>query len=143
MNNEEIKNKIREFIKELRLCVISTVHADQNTPESACIAFAETENLELIFGTSNLSRKYKNIQANPDISFVIGWDPSTGTVQYEGVAQELGESETESYKEMMLLKNKQTEKFRTRSDQRYFIVTPTWIRLVLHTKPDTIHEIMF
>jgi hypothetical protein len=89
-----------------------------------------------------VSRKYKYINANPNVSFVIGWD-FNGTVQYEGEARELSDAEVESYVEIMTLKNKQLEKFRSRPDQRFFIVSPKWIRLTLHTKPDTIHEVMF
>ncbi|MDQ3014721.1 MAG: pyridoxamine 5'-phosphate oxidase family protein [bacterium] len=140
METAEIKKKILEFIKPHVFTVISTVHAGRNAPECACIGFVETENLELIFGTSNLSRKYKNIMANPNVSFVIGWD-FTGTVQYEGEARELTSDEIDSYVEIIKLKNKQLEKFRTRPDQRFFIVAPKWIRLTLHTKSEVIHEI--
>ncbi len=129
MENTEQKNKIREFIKNHILTVISTIHADRSAPESAVIAFAETENLELMFGTSNLSRKYKNLKSNPNVSFVIGWDGREGTAQYEGEARELTNEEADKYRELLILKNKQTEKFRSRADQSYFLVTPKWIRL--------------
>jgi pyridoxine/pyridoxamine 5'-phosphate oxidase len=129
MDNTEIKNKIRDFIKPHTLTVISTIHADKAAPESACIAFAETESLELIFGTSNESRKYHNLKSNPHVSFVIGWDSNVGTVQLEGTARELSDEEANTHSEIMALKNKQSEKFRSRPDQRYFLFTPNWIRL--------------
>jgi general stress protein 26 len=144
MNNEEIKNKIREFVKSHQLTVISTVDVDNNKPESAVIGFAEKENLDLVFGTSNKSRKYKNLQKNKNVSFVIGWSHDIGTVQYEGVAHELSGVEASENAEFIVNKNTVTKKFLAREDQRYFLVKPTWIRLLDKSKhPDEIHEVSF
>lgn len=129
MTDEQIKNRIKEFLKKHQLTVISTIDTDAHKPEAAVIAFAEKEDLSLIFGTSAKSRKYKNIQKNPNVSFVIGWDRE-GTVQYEGMARELSEDEVNKHSELMSLKNKQMEKFRSNPEQRFFLATPNWIRLV-------------
>ncbi len=144
MNHGEIKQRISDFLKNHRLTVISTIDAAHDKPESAVIAFAEKDNLEIVFGTSNTSRKYANLQKNPRVSFVIGWDSAIGTVQYEGVAKELSDVEVGEHADSMILKNKQTVKFRSRPDQRYFLVKPTWIRLLDMAKhPDEISEISF
>jgi len=144
MVDEEIKKKILGFIKSNLLTVISTIDVGGNKPESAVIAFAETESLELIFGTSNKTRKYKNLQKNQNVSFVIGWDADTGTVQYEGVARELTGEESLQCARKLAAKNPRAEKFITREDQRYFLVTPTWIRWLDMTKvPDETFEISF
>ena len=141
---EEIKKKILEFVKKSTLTVISTVDVQSNKPESAVIAFAEMENLELVFGTSNKTRKYRNLQTNQNVSFVIGWDPNTGTVQYEGVAKELSKEELPAYSAIMAAKNPRAVKFINREDQRYFLVKPTWIRILDKTKsPDETFEINF
>ncbi|MES2437388.1 MAG: pyridoxamine 5'-phosphate oxidase family protein [Patescibacteria group bacterium] len=142
MNDVEIKSKISDFISKQKLTVIATVDQANNKPESACIAFAERENLELIFGTSNLSRKYQNLQKNPHVSFVIGWDPTIGTVQYEGIAQEVPLEQKDAYAQIMIAKNPRSEKFMKREDQRYFLVKPTWIRILdMSVQPDVTHEI--
>ena len=109
------------------LTVIATVNKD-NKPEDAVIAFAENEKFEIIFGTYNFSRKYINIQTNPNIAMAIGWS-SMETVQYEGTAQELtpGE-ELEEAKRVLKTKNPSSERFESHPEQRYFKVTPTWIR---------------
>lgn len=144
MTEQKIKEKIRHILETHKFTVIATVDLENNKPEAAVISFAEKEDLGLIFGTSNLSRKYKNIQTNPHVSFVIGWSPETGSVQYEGVARELSDKEVDEHAEIMVLKNKQTEKFRSRPDQRYFLVTPKWIRFVDTTSgPLANYEISF
>jgi nitroimidazol reductase NimA-like FMN-containing flavoprotein (pyridoxamine 5'-phosphate oxidase superfamily) len=131
MTDEHIKTRIKEFLKNNQLTVIATVDEENNKPEAAVIAFAEKNDLSLVFGTSNKSRKYKNIQRNPNVSFVIGWSHE-GTIQYEGIAREISEAEAGECAEILALKNKQTEKFKTNPDQRYFLVQPRWIRLLDH-----------
>ena len=144
MNDEHIKVSIKNFLKNNSLTVIATVDEEKNRPECAVIAFAETDKLELIFGTSNTTRKYKNIQKNKNVSFVIGWDGRIGTVQYEGVVRELSDTEAAERSEILFLKNKQSAKFRSMSDQRYFLVTPTWIRLTDNTPGSAgVYEVSF
>lgn len=130
MNDEQVKSKIKDLLNSHQLTVISTIDSGQQKPESAVIAFAEKDDLSLIFGTSNKTRKYKNIQKNKNVSFVIGWSGKTGSVQYEGIAEELSDDQALEHGELMVLKNKQTRKFIIKEDQRYFLVKPTWIRLV-------------
>lgn len=132
------------FLKANTLTVISTVDAERNRPEAAVIAFAEKENLDLIFGTSNKSRKYQNLQSNPNVSFVIGWTDEFGTIQYEGVAEELSGDEAIKHGEMMADKNENCRAFLTKESQRYFLVRPSWIRLVDKSKhPEERHELNF
>ncbi len=140
----ETKTTILEFFKKHRLTVVSTIDNANNHPESAVVAFAETENLELIFGTSNLTRKYKNLQNNQNVSFVIGWDPALGTLQYEGVARELSREEGLKYAEILVAKNPFSKMFMERPDQRYFLVKPTWLRFTdMSKKPEEVTEINF
>jgi nitroimidazol reductase NimA-like FMN-containing flavoprotein (pyridoxamine 5'-phosphate oxidase superfamily) len=84
--------EILHFLNANPMGVISTIHKDTGTPESALIAFAETPIFELIFQTLNTSRKYLNLKQNPHISFVTGWEidkPHQITFQYEGRAREI------------------------------------------------------
>ena len=135
---------ILDFIKSQRLAVISTVDTEKNKPEAACIAFAEKDNLDLIFGTSNKSRKYKNLLVNQNVSFVIGWTDEFGTVQYEGMATELSGEEAQEHGRILANKNENARMFLTREDQRYFLVHPTWIRFVDKSKkPEEKIEVTF
>ncbi len=136
--------RILEVMQSHRLTVIATVDPERNRPEAACIAFAEKDDLSLIFGTSNRSRKYKNLQLNPHVSFVIGWSDEVGTIQYEGIATELEGEEAIECGKILADKNENARRFLTKEDQRYFLVTPTWIRLVDKTKmPEEKVEVSF
>ncbi len=140
---DENKQKILNFIKNKKLAVVSTIHGD-GKPESALVSFSETENLELIFGTFNTTRKYKNLLANPWVAFVIGWDEENVTVQYEGLAQEVTDKELEECRNLQLSKNPFSKKFAFEKEQRYFKVTPKWIRYSdLSKKPVEIFEVSF
>ncbi len=144
MDIQEAKKRIMDFMQANMLTVISTVDADMSKPESAVIAFAQKDNFELIFGTKNTTRKYRNLQKNPNVSFVIGWDSDTGTVQYEGIAKELSGEESKIHSSTLIAKNPRSEKFVHKEDQRYFLVKPTWIRILDMTKnPDETFEISF
>ncbi len=107
---------------------ISSV-GSQGTPQSAVVGFAENENLEIFFGTANTTRKYKNITENPHVACVIGWSlDEVITVQYEGVATELAGDELISARERCVQKNPFSARFAEHPDQRYFRITPSWIR---------------
>ena len=123
MDNKQI---IFDFIKKQKLAVISTVGVD-NKPESAVLEFGETEELELIFDTFTSSRKYKNLQTNKNVSFVIGWDEDI-TVQYEGVAEEIRGEDAKKYKQAYWDKNPKAKRWELREGIVYFKATPKWIR---------------
>lgn len=121
------KQNVLDFIKTKKHAVISTCGVNQS-PEAALIGFGETDAFELFFGTSTLSRKYKNLQENNKVAFVIGWDKDSVTVQYEGIATEVLGAELDNYIELFHKKVPGAVKFRDNPEQTYFKVTPTWIR---------------
>jgi uncharacterized pyridoxamine 5'-phosphate oxidase family protein len=126
-DKKDINEKLLNFLKTQMLGVVSTVDWENNKPESAVVAFCETEGLELIFGTFLDTRKFKNIHNNPNVSFVIGW--SNFTIQYEGIAKITDGEEASKCKEKHLKKNPASIKFSTEQRQRYIKVSPKWIRL--------------
>lgn len=109
-----------------KLATIATVNA-AGKPEAAVIGFGQTEKLELVFGTDNSSRKYTNILSNPEIAFVIGWE-NNQTMQYEGTVRELSNDEISLVQENYWSKNLHAEKHHKNPGERYFIVSPKWIR---------------
>lgn len=144
MSQKDAEEKILSFLKEHTLGVISTIHTQGNSPESAVVAFVETENLEIVFGTSNTSRKYQNILKNNHVCLVIGWSSQTGTVQYEGLARELSKQESVEYASLQTQKNPESQKFINREDQRYFMVEPKWIRFLDNRQdPPLSYEVSF
>lgn len=134
------KQGVLEFIKKHKLAVISTVGEDAK-PESAVLEFGETDELELVFDCASSSRKYRNLQTNKQVSFVIGWDESI-TVQYEGVAVQITGTEAEKYQHAFWLKNPEAERWKNEEGITYFKVTPQWIRYSdLNKKPWEIFEV--
>ncbi len=122
------KSKILAVFKRYTLGVLSTVALD-NLPESALVGFGETEDLELVFGCFNSTRKYKNLQNNPSISFVVGGNDSK-TIQYEGAAKEVFDQEREKYVSVHIKKKPSFEKYSKIPGNCYFKVLPKLIRYV-------------
>lgn len=139
-----MEKKILAFLNSNRLGVISTNSSDRKSPESALVGFSNNEQLELVFGTSNKTRKYNNISHNPNVSFVVGWDPSLGTLQYEGVASELSKEQEATLVPLLIERNGGSLKFVNLDDQRYFLVRPSWIRFLDNAgDPPGTHELTF
>jgi general stress protein 26 len=66
------------------LAVVAT-RSEDGMPEAALVGMTATAAGELVFDTSIRSRKYRNIQAFPQVAVVIGLDDEV-TVQCEGRA---------------------------------------------------------
>jgi uncharacterized pyridoxamine 5'-phosphate oxidase family protein len=136
----KIDKYIYDFLNARTLAVLSTVN-DSGVPEAAVIGFGQNEKLEVIFGTDRASRKYSNMITNPKVALVIGWENGE-TVQYEGLSRELEVDEISFVKDTYWAKSPQAEVQYKNPGQRYFIVTPLWIRHTdLKTKPWTIKEL--
>ena len=137
--NEKI---ILEFIKKHTLATIATVDSS-DSPQAAVLEFSETDNLELIFDTFSTYRKYINIQNNPKVALVIGWDNDI-TVQYEGIAFELKGDEIKKYQNIHVAKLPKAKKFVDMDVVRYFKVTPKWIRYSdLSVNPWNVFEVNY
>lgn len=118
--------KIIDLLAASKFGVLSTISAE-NKPQSAVVGFTETEELELIIGTSRKSRKYQNILINPEVSMVIGWDENV-TVQYEGLARVLMGEEISVYQKKHFAKQPSSKKHQDDPDEVYILITPTWVR---------------
>jgi len=137
----DTKHLILEVMKKTDIAVISTF--GEVSPESAVVNFAETENFELIFDTFLYSRKSRNIQKNPNVSFAIGWNDKI-TIQYEGVVRKLEGDEVVTYKELFFRKCPYALRRVNEIDLTYFIVKPRWIRYTdLNQHPWDVKELNF
>jgi nitroimidazol reductase NimA-like FMN-containing flavoprotein (pyridoxamine 5'-phosphate oxidase superfamily) len=83
-------NKVGEELESIQqsLGVISTVN-EFNKPESATMYYFYDNAFNIFFVTRSESRKYKNIQKNPNVSFVVSSEHPAKTIQIEGVASEV------------------------------------------------------
>lgn len=136
------KARILEFVQAETLAVMTTVSAD-GKPQAALVGFTEGDDLTLIVGTSNLSRKYKNIQHEPHVALVIGWSEGM-TVQFEGVAEELVGEEAEKAMRLHIKKHPFAEKYARAPDERFFRISPLWVRYTDYkSKPEEVFEVTF
>ncbi|MBI2580110.1 MAG: pyridoxamine 5'-phosphate oxidase family protein [Candidatus Aenigmarchaeota archaeon] len=141
MNKKKI---IMDFIRKNDLAVVSTVNAD-GLPESAVVAYSETDKMEIIFGSFCTSRKNTNIKRNPCVAIVIGWNRDDMiTVQYEGEAIEIPAGDSGRFKKMHLAKIPDSARYLDHPDERLFLVRPRWIRYSdLKKVPEEIFEVTF
>lgn len=121
------KETLLAFIKTKTYTVISTCGKNQQ-PEAALVGFGETNKFEIIFGTYRTSKKYRNLKENNKVAFVIGWDEDYITVQYEGIAQELSQSEIEKYVPLYHQKVPGAAAYKSHPKQTYWMAKPIWIR---------------
>ncbi len=99
----------------------------QGKPQSAVVAFTELEDFALVFGTKNFTRKFRNIEANPNVSLVVGWDEAV-TIQLEGTTELLEGAEMTRCQKKHVQKHPGSERYANMPEQRYFKIAPRWIR---------------
>jgi uncharacterized protein YhbP (UPF0306 family) len=132
--------EIYDFMNSYKLCVISTINED-GLPNAAIVGFGQTKDLQILFGTDNSSRKYRNLKLNSQVAFTIGGETSE-TIQLEGRARELSPDELDIVSKNYWQKNPHAEIHHKNPGERYFIVEPNWIRYTdLRQDPWDITEI--
>ena len=114
------------FISQCKLGVLSSV-ASSGSPQSALVGIAVSRDLEIIFDTVKTSRKYGNLTARPACSFVFGW-AGEQTVQYEGVAEELGGPQLQRSQQIYFQAWPDGPSRMSWPGIVYFLVKPRWIR---------------
>jgi hypothetical protein len=114
------------FISQCKLGVLSSVAKD-GTPQSALVGIAVTPGLEIIFDTVKSSRKYLNLIARTECSFVIGWSGEV-TMQFEGEATELAGAELKRCQDIYFHAWPDGPSRLTWPGIVYFVVKPKWIR---------------
>ena len=122
------KIELLQYIKKYGSGIIAT-RSPSGNPQAAFVAFAVSDQLELIFDTVESSRKWKNLQHSHSAAVVIGgWDGSETTLQYEGIADEPVGKELERIRAVYF------EAFPEGKDRlkwegiTHFRIKPTWIR---------------
>lgn len=126
------------FMKARILCVLSTVSGG-GRPEAAFVGYTSNSKHEIIVGTSNKSRKFRNIMQNKSVAIVIA--DQTGEVQYEGQAEVIADSDYEALMaESDFNQLPGLEKYRDDPAQVYLRIKPTWVRFIVHGETDQIVE---
>lgn len=133
---------LRLFLAGNRYGVVSSI-AEDGTPQSALVGIAISPELEIIFDTLKSSRKYRNLIARPDCSFVVGWSAEQ-TVQYEGIAKIPHGSDLEHFQSIYCSTWPEGRTRLQSPEIIYFVVKPIWIRYSDYAQiPVMIEEIAF
>ena len=119
-------NEVFKFLDSEKLGVLATVGED-GTPEAALMGVVATPELELIFDTVKISRKYPNLKNNLRVAFVLGCSTEV-TVQYEGIAEELAGESLAKYKKIYFAKFTDGPLRESWPGITYFVVRPKWVR---------------
>jgi hypothetical protein len=117
---------LHSFMARHRYGVVSSISGD-DTPQSALVGIAISPELEIIFDTVKSSRKYPNLIARPNCSFVVGWEGEQ-TVQFEGIASEPNGPDLMRYQEIYFAVWPEGQAHLNWPDIAYFVVRPRWIR---------------
>jgi len=118
--------EVANFLNTQHLGVISTIGPDG--PQGATVAFSQTDALEIIIGTSDVSRKALNIDNDHRVAFTITDPEQRFTVQTEGYARELGQTAFGAYAEKHFEKLPNSAPFRDIKGQAYFLLSPRHVR---------------
>lgn len=136
------KQFVLDFLKAQIHAVVATTDPETNKPSAATVAFSETDELELIFGTFDDTKKFTNIVANPNVALSVNLDEIC--VQYEGVARVTDWEEEEDARNTHLEKHPSSQEYAFHEKQRFIKVTPKWIRYTdLGSTPQVVFEITF
>ena len=133
------RNEIYEFIRVRRLAVASTVAAN-GAPQAALVGIAVTPDLEIIFDTTDATRKCPNLRRDPRIALVIGWDGDQ-TLQIEGVADEPKGEELDRLKAVYFAAHPDGTQREGWPGLTYFRVKPRWLRFSNYDRPRRIEEL--
>ncbi len=127
---------VSEFLDNQETCVLSTV-SNEGWPMSATVGFSHDSEFAILIGTDNTTRKYQNLISNSKVSIVVGVT-SPKTVQIQGVAKEVNADDIASRLELHFNKLPSAKTLYDTPEQRYFIITPTWLRMTDYSqKPST------
>lgn len=134
---------IYDVIRKHRLAVLATTSAD-GQPEAAVVGIAVTTDLEIVFDTLRMSRKYRNLHEQPKVAMVIGMKNEV-TTQYEGVAAELlrGEEDDRYREAYYAVFPEGRERAATWEGLVHFVIRPRWIRYSNYNEPVMIEEMKF
>ncbi len=120
------RQELFEYMRRHKLAVVATVSRDQRS-ECALVGIAVTPDLELLFDTTESTRKCQNLRANSSVSFVIGWADEI-TLQYEGKVDEPKGDELVRCKAAYFNVYPDGRERERWPGITYFRVRPTWAR---------------
>lgn len=118
--------RLLEFLRARRLAVVATA-TSLGEPQAALVGYAVTDELELVFDTSQQSRKVANLMAQPRVAVVVDGEDEA-TVQYEGIADQPTGRELDRCKRCYFDVYPEGRERERWPDITYVRVSPLWVR---------------
>lgn len=139
-----MKDKILDYIKDEKFAVISSIN-EASQPESALVAFSETDSLELLFMTNQNTRKISNILLNPNVAVVIGFgSEKLISIQIEGVARVISLDAAGEYADIHYSKQSGSKEHANIPGECIVVITCLWARYTNYkSKPSEVREEYF
>ena len=128
------QTELIDFVRARGLGVIASSGPD-GSPQAALVGIAATDHGELVFDCSRDSRKYANIERDPSIALVVGWDDEV-TVQIEGRGDVLSGVDLERCKAAYFEQYPDGQDRADSPEIAHIRVTPRWLRYSDY-RPDT------
>jgi uncharacterized protein YhbP (UPF0306 family) len=119
--------EVAAFLNTQQLGRIATL-GPIGQPQLANVAFSENDQLELIIGTSETSRKAGNIARDARVAFEATDPDKRYTVQFEGKARKLSREEFETRAAAHYDKLPGSLPFKDIEGQVNYLLEPTWVR---------------
>jgi len=138
MFTPQAHEKLHAFLQRHRLAVISSIGRD-GEPQSALVNITVTPDLEVIFETTCATRKFDNIERDPRVSLVIGWD-GPETLQYQGLATRPDGQQRQRARDVFVAAFPRKENDEFWPGNAYFFVTPQWLRFSSYYRPRFVEE---
>lgn len=136
--------RIKSFLHSQYSGVLATVDSDNN-PHAAAIYFSLEDDFSIVFATKNETRKYKNIQENHRVAFVVYNEQDQATVQITGRADVIDDPDLRqkainnmfrSSAERSQIELPPAEKI-WEGDYVALRLTPNTLRMAVYARPDS------
>jgi len=124
---KENREKVLEFLKSERFCVLATANKNSK-PEAAIVCFFTKDDFSILLYTDSKSRKAKNLKENSQASLVISDLGKKIEVQIDGKATILENKEAQKAKEFILALNPSQKPHMEKRPVVFLQFKPDWIR---------------
>jgi pyridoxine/pyridoxamine 5'-phosphate oxidase len=71
------------YLRGRNVMAVSSIGAN-GAPQAAIVGYGVSDSLEIVFDTLSSTRKYANLQKDPRVALIVGWDDTT--LQMQGSA---------------------------------------------------------
>lgn len=121
------KQGLVALLRRHRLAVQASI-SPGGGPQAAVVGFGVGDELEIVFDTTDATRKHRNLGLDPRIALVIGWDDAV-TIQIEGTASFPEGPELERVREIYFAAYPDGRDRLAWPGITHVLVRPTWVRV--------------